>query len=274
MPERKCAAGSDSGSAARKLSPICCRDRRRRILRLRWRLCRLLTALMKNPEIGKRVVPIIPDEARTFGMESLFRQFGIYASGGQLYKPHDADMFLYYKEQQDGQILEEGITEAGSMASFTAAGTAYSNYQVAMIPFFIYYSMFGFQRVGDLIWAFADARGKGFLMGGTAGRTTLSGEGLQHQDGHSLVLASTVPTCAAYDPAYAYEIAVIVQDGIRRMYQEQEDRFYYLTLYNENYAMPAMPEGAAEGILKGIYKFKPAGNGKATRATVSAAARF
>jgi pyruvate dehydrogenase E1 component len=225
---------------------------------------RLLTTLMKNPQIGKRVVPIIPDEARTFGMESLFRQFGIYASGGQLYKPHDADMFLYYKEQQDGQVLEEGITEAGSMASFTAAGTAYANYQVEMIPFFIYYSMFGFQRVGDLIWAFADARGKGFLMGGTAGRTTLAGEGLQHQDGHSLVLASTVPTCAAYDPAYAYEIAVIVQDGIRRMYQEQEDRFYYLTLYNENYPMPPMPEGVADGILKGIYKFKAAEKGKAT----------
>jgi pyruvate dehydrogenase E1 component len=225
---------------------------------------RLLTTLMKNPQIGKRVVPIIPDEARTFGMESLFRQFGIYASGGQLYKPHDADMFLYYKEQQDGQILEEGITEAGSMASFTAAGTAYSNYQVEMIPFFIYYSMFGFQRVGDLIWAFADARGKGFLMGGTAGRTTLAGEGLQHQDGHSLVLASTVPTCAAYDPAYAYEVAVIVQDGIRRMYQEQEDRFYYLTLYNENYRMPPMPEGVADGILKGVYKFRAAEKGKAT----------
>jgi len=224
---------------------------------------RLLTTLMKNPQIGKRVVPIIPDEARTFGMESLFRQFGIYASGGQLYKPHDADMFLYYKEQQDGQILEEGITEAGSMASFTAAGTAYSNYHVEMIPFFIYYSMFGFQRVGDLMWAFADARGKGFLMGGTAGRTTLAGEGLQHQDGHSLVLASTVPTCAAYDPAYAYEIAVIVQDGIRRMYQEQEDHFYYLTLYNENYPMPPMPEGVTEGILKGIYKFKAAEKGKA-----------
>jgi pyruvate dehydrogenase E1 component len=173
-------------------------------------------------------------------------------------------MFLYYKEQQDGQVLEEGITEAGSMASFTAAGTAYSNYQVEMIPFFIYYSMFGFQRVGDLIWAFADARGKGFLMGGTAGRTTLAGEGLQHQDGHSLVLASTVPTCAAYDPAYAYEIAVIVQDGIRRMYQEQEDRFYYLTLYNENYPMPPMPDGVADGILKGIYKFKAAEKGKAT----------
>jgi len=225
---------------------------------------RILTLLMKHPELGKRVVPIIPDEARTFGMESLFRQFGIYASQGQLYQPHDAEMFLYYKESKDGQILEEGITEAGSMASFTAAGLAYSNYGVEMIPFFIYYSMFGFQRVGDLIWAFADARGKGFLCGGTAGRTTLSGEGLQHQDGHSLVLASTVPTCAAYDPAYAYEIAVIVQDGIRRMYKEREDRFYYLTLYNENYAMPPMPKDLnPEGILKGIYRFQSAETGKA-----------
>jgi pyruvate dehydrogenase E1 component len=219
---------------------------------------RILTLLLKHPALGKRVVPIIPDEARTFGMESLFRQFGIYASKGQLYKPHDAEMFLYYKESKDGQILEEGITEAGSMASFTAAGAAYTNYCMEMIPFFVYYSMFGFQRVGDLIWAFADARGKGFLMGGTAGRTTLSGEGLQHQDGHSIVLASTVPTCATYDPAYAYEIAVIVQDGIRRMYQEQEDLFYYLTLYNENYPMPPMPEGVTEGILKGIYRYKTA----------------
>jgi pyruvate dehydrogenase E1 component len=224
---------------------------------------RILTLLMKNEEIGKRIVPIIPDEARTFGMESLFRQFGIYASQGQLYKPHDAEMFLYYKESKDGQILEEGITEAGSMASFTAAGTSYANYQVEMIPFFIYYSMFGFQRVGDLIWAFGDARGKGFLCGGTAGRTTLSGEGLQHQDGHSLVLSSTVPTCASYDPAYAYEIAIIVQDGIRRMYQEGEDRFYYITLYNENYPMPAMPPDCKpEGVLKGIYKFQAAAKGK------------
>jgi pyruvate dehydrogenase E1 component len=225
---------------------------------------RVLTLLMKHGELGKHVVPIIPDEARTFGMESLFRQFGIYASQGQLYKPHDAEMFLYYKESKDGQILEEGITEAGSMASFTAAGTAYSNYGVEMIPFFIYYSMFGFQRVGDLIWAFGDARGKGFLCGGTAGRTTLSGEGLQHQDGHSLVLASTVPNCAAYDPAYAYEIAIIVQDGIRRMYQEGESRFYYITLYNENYPMPAMPQGLDPAeVLKGIYRFKAAENGKA-----------
>jgi pyruvate dehydrogenase E1 component len=224
---------------------------------------RILTLLMKHKDLGKRIVPIIPDEARTFGMESLFRQFGIYASQGQLYKPHDADIFLYYKESKDGQILEEGITEAGSMCSFTAAGTAYSNYQTEMIPFFIYYSMFGFQRIGDLVWAFGDARGKGFLCGGTAGRSTLSGEGLQHQDGHSLVLSSTVPTCASYDPAYAYEIAIIVQDGIRRMYQEGEDRFYYITLYNENYAMPAMPPDCKpEAVLKGIYKFRAAAKGK------------
>jgi pyruvate dehydrogenase E1 component len=225
---------------------------------------RILTLLMKHPQFGKRVVPIIPDEARTFGMESLFRQFGIYASQGQLYKPHDAEMFLYYKESKDGQILEEGITEAGSMASFTAAGTAYTNYGVEMIPFFIYYSMFGFQRVGDLIWAFADARGKGFLCGGTAGRTTLAGEGLQHQDGHTPVIASTVPTCLTYDPAYAYEIAIIVQDGIRRMYQNQEDKFYYLTLYNENYPMPPMPEGLdREAVLRGLYRFKVSDKGKA-----------
>jgi len=226
-------------------------------------LVRVLTLLLKHPELGKHVVPIIPDEARTFGMESLFRQFGIYASQGQLYKPHDAEMFLYYKESKDGQILEEGITEAGSMASFTAAGTAYANYGVEMVPFFIYYSMFGFQRVGDMIWAFGDARGKGFLCGGTAGRTTLSGEGLQHQDGHSILLSSTIPTCATYDPAYAYEIAIIVQDGIRRMYQNGEDRFYYITLYNENYAMPAMPADLdPEGVLKGIYRFRPAADRK------------
>jgi pyruvate dehydrogenase E1 component len=224
---------------------------------------RILTLLMtKDKNVGKRVVPIVPDEARTFGMDSLFRQVGIYASQGQLYHPHDSDMFLYYKESKDGQILEEGITEAGSTCSFTAAGTAYSNFGVEMVPFYIYYSMFGFQRVGDFIWAFSDSRGKGFLMGATAGRTTLMGEGLQHQDGHSHVLASTVPNCTAYDPAYAYELAVIIQDGMRRMYQEQENRFYYITVYNENYAQPAMPEGVEEGIIKGIYKLK-AGAGKA-----------
>ena len=224
---------------------------------------RVLTVLLKDHAIGKYVVPIIPDEARTFGMESLFRQYGIYASRGQLYKPVDSENFLYYKEAKNGQILEEGITEAGSMASFTAAGTSYATYGVPMIPFFTYYSMFGFQRIGDLIWAFADARGKGFLMGGTGGRTTLAGEGLQHQDGNSLVLASTVPTCHSYDPAYAYEIAVIVQDGIRRMYQEMEDRFYYLMIYNENYAQPPVPEGANEGILRGIYRYRAAEGGKA-----------
>ncbi len=223
----------------------------------------MLRQLLKHPKLGKFIVPIIPDEGRTFGMESIIRQVGIYASQGQLYKPHDVDMLLYYREEKSGQILEEGITEAGSMASFTAAGTAYANYKVPMVPFFTYYSMFGFQRIGDMVWAFADARGKGFLMGGTAGRTTLAGEGLQHQDGHSLVLSSTVPTCHSYDPAYVYEIAVIVQDGIRRMYQEREDRFYYITLYNEDYAMPEMPAGVEEGILRGIYRFRAAEKGNA-----------
>jgi pyruvate dehydrogenase E1 component len=224
----------------------------------------MLRYLMKDKTIGKLIVPIIPDEARTFGMESIIRQVGIYASQGQLYKPHDVDMLLYYREEKDGQILEEGITEAGSMASFTAAGTAYSNYRVPMIPFFTYYSMFGFQRVGDLIWAFADARGKGFLMGGTAGRTTLAGEGLQHQDGHSIILSSVVPTCATYDPAFVYEIAVIVQDGMRRMYEKGENRFYYIMLYNEDYAMPEMPKGVEEGVVRGIYKYKTAEGGKAS----------
>jgi len=224
----------------------------------------ILRHLMKDPEIGKLIVPIVPDEGRTFGLESAIRQVGIYTPEGQKYKPHDVDMLLYYREEKDGQILEEGITEAGSMASFTAAGTAYSNYRIPTIPFYMYYSMFGFQRVGDMIWAFADSRGKGFLMGGTAGRTTMLGEGLQHQDGHSHVLSSTVPTCISYDPAYVYELAVILQDGIRRMYQENEQVFYYLTMYNEDYAMPEMPEGSREGIVRGIYKLKAAPKGKAT----------
>jgi pyruvate dehydrogenase E1 component len=225
----------------------------------------VLKALLKHPELGKFIVPIVPDEARTFGMESLFREYGIYASQGQKYRPVDANVLLYYKEAKDGQILEEGITEMGSMASFLAAGTAYANYGVPMIPFYIYYSMFGYQRVGDMVWAAADSRVKGFLMGGTAGRTTLLGEGLQHQDGHSPMLFSAVPTCAIYDPAFAFELAVIVQDGIRRMYQEKEDRFYYLTVYNENYAQPAMPEGdhVREGILRGLYKYKASENGYA-----------
>jgi len=218
----------------------------------------ILRHLMKDPAIGKLVVPIVPDEGRTFGLESAIRQVGIYAPEGQKYSPHDADMLLYYREDKDGQILEEGITEAGAMASFTAAGTAYVNYRVPSIPFYMYYSMFGFQRIGDMVWAFADSRGKGFLMGGTAGRTTMLGEGLQHQDGHSIVLSSTVPTCVTYDPAFVYELAVVIQDGIRRMYEKGEDVFYYITMYNEDYAMPAMPEGSGEGILRGMYKLKSA----------------
>jgi pyruvate dehydrogenase E1 component len=216
----------------------------------------MLRHLLKDTEIGKLIVPIVPDEGRTFGLESVIRQVGIYASGGQKYKPHDVDMLLYYREETDGQILEEGITEAGSMASFTAAGSAYSNYGIAVIPFYMYYSMFGFQRVGDMMWAFADSRGKGFLMAGTAGRTTMLGEGLQHQDGHSHVLMSTVPNCVSYDPAYAYELAVILQDGIRRMYQEGESIFYYITMYNEDYAMPAMPEDSRDGIVRGLHRVR------------------
>ncbi len=223
----------------------------------------ILRHLLKDADIGKLIVPIIPDEGRTFGMESVIRQVGIYASQGQLYRPHDQDMLLYYREAKDGQILEEGITEAGSMASFTAAGCAYSNYHVPTVPFFMFYSMFGFQRVGDLVWAFSDARGKGFLMGGTAGRTTLAGEGLQHQDGHSHVLASVIPTCASYDPAFVYEMAIIIQDGIRRMYQDCEDRYYYITMYNDDYPMPQIPEGCREGIIRGIYKYKAADGGRA-----------
>ncbi|MFP6868371.1 MAG: pyruvate dehydrogenase (acetyl-transferring), homodimeric type [Nitrospinota bacterium] len=218
---------------------------------------RILSKLMSDKELGKYIVPIVPDEARTFGMEGLFRQFGIYSHVGQLYEPVDRDSLLYYREATDGQIFEEGITEAGSMASFIAAGTSYATHGVPTIPFFIYYSMFGFQRIGDLIWAAADMRTRGFLVGGTAGRTTLEGEGLQHQDGHSHLLAYPVPNLVTYDPAYAYELAVIVRDGIRRMYQEQENIFYYLTVYNENYEMAPMPEGAEEGILKGIYLHRP-----------------
>jgi len=214
----------------------------------------LLSSLLKDKHIGKRVVPIIPDEARTFGIEGLFAQCGIYSSKGQLYDPVDAGTIMYYKEAKNGQILEEGINEAGAMSSFIAAGTAYSNLGIHMIPFYIYYSMFGFQRVGDLIWLAADARTRGFLIGGTSGRTTLNGEGLQHQDGHSLLIATTVPTIRAYDPAYAYEVTVIIQDGLRRMCQENKDGFYYISVYNENYAMPEMPADCAEGILKGLYK--------------------
>jgi pyruvate dehydrogenase E1 component len=222
---------------------------------------KLMTKLLSDKNIGKLVVPIVPDEARTFGMEALFRKIGIYSSIGQLYEPVDMDTLLYYKEAKDGQILEEGITEAGSLSSFIAAGTAYATHNVNTIPFFIYYSMFGFQRVGDFIWAAADSRCRGFLLGGTAGRTTLAGEGLQHQDGNSHVLALTVPNCKAYDPAFAFEIAVIVRDGIKRMYFDGESVFYYLTVMNEQYDMAAMPAGAEAGIIKGLYKFREASDG-------------
>ena len=224
---------------------------------------RMLAKLLRDKEIGELIVPIVPDEARTFGMESLFRAVGIYSHVGQKYEPVDMDTLLYYKEAQDGQILEEGITEAGSLSSFIAAGTAYSTHGVNTIPFFIYYSMFGFQRVGDLIWAGADSRTRGFLLGGTAGRTTLAGEGLQHQDGNTHVYSICYPNCVSYDPAYAYELAVIIQDGIRRMYKEQEAIFYYITVMNEQYAMPPMPDGTRDGILKGMYRLKAAENGKA-----------
>ena len=218
---------------------------------------RMLAKLLKDKEIGKFIVPIVPDEARTFGMEALFRQVGIYSHVGQLYDPVDKESLLYYKEAVNGQILEEGITEAGSMSSFISAGTAYATHGINMIPFFVYYSMFGIQRIGDLVWAAGDMRCKGFLLGGTSGRTTLNGEGLQHQDGHSHLLAYAFPNLVTYDPAFAFEIAVIIRDGIRRMYEEQENIHYYLTIMNENYAMPPMPEGAKEGIVKGMYKFKP-----------------
>jgi len=217
---------------------------------------RILSTLVKDKVIGKHVVPIVPDEARTFGMEGMFRQLGIYSSQGQLYVPQDADQVAYYRESKTGQILEEGINEAGAFASWLAAATSYSTHGVPMIPFYIYYSMFGFQRIGDLAWAAGDSRARGFLLGGTAGRTTLNGEGLQHEDGHSHIMAGTIPNCISYDPTYAYELAVIVQDGLRRMYHDQEDVFYYLTVMNENYAHPPMPKGAEEGILKGMYLLK------------------
>jgi pyruvate dehydrogenase E1 component len=219
---------------------------------------RMLTKLIKDPGIGRRIVPIIPDEARTFGMEPLFRQVGIYAAQGQLYEPVDKDQLLYYRESRDGQVLEEGITEAGSMSSFFAAGTSYATHGEPMLPFYIFYSMFGFQRVGDLAWAFADARGRGFLMGATAGRTTLNGEGLQHEDGHSHLLAASFPNLLSFDPAFAYEIAVIVREGLRRMVDESQDVFFYVTIQNENYPQPPMPEGVEEGIIKGLYRYREA----------------
>ncbi len=229
---------------------------------------RLLGVLLRHKNLGKRIVPIIPDEARTFGLDALFREIGIYSSKGQLYEPVDSKSLLFYHEAKDGQILEEGITEAGSMSSFIAAGTSYATHGVPTIPFYIYYSMFGPQRIGDLMWLAGDIKARGFLLGATAGRTTLNGEGLQHQDGHSLLHASTIPTVLAYDPAFAYEVALIVADGLRRMYAEGEDIFYYLALYNENHQMPPMPEGVEDGVLKGLYKFKSGPEKKKVKAHI------
>ena len=217
---------------------------------------RILSALVKDKEIGQRVVPIVPDEARTFGMEGMFRQLGIYSSVGQRYTPHDAGQILYYKEAETGQILEEGINEAGAFSAWLAAATSYSVSDYPMVPFYIYYSMFGFQRIGDLAWAAGDSQAKGFLIGATAGRTTLNGEGLQHQDGHSHMMAATIPNCISYDPAYSYELAVIVQDGMKRMFEDGEKCFYYITTMNENYQHPDIPEGVEEGIVRGLYKLK------------------
>jgi pyruvate dehydrogenase E1 component len=222
---------------------------------------RILNTLLRDKSIGKRIVPIVPDESRTFGMEGMFRQFGIYSQVGQLYQPEDAKQLMFYREDRNGQILQEGLNEPGAVSSWIAAATSYSSSNVPMIPFYIYYSMFGFQRVGDLIWAAGDMRARGFLIGGTAGRTTLNGEGLQHEDGHSHLMSATVPNCISYDPTFAYELAVIIQDGLRRMIREQEDVFYYVTAMNENYQHPEMPEGTEAGILKGMYLFRDGGAG-------------
>lgn len=215
---------------------------------------RILGTLLKDPHLGKLIVPIVPDESRTFGMESLFRQIGIHSAVGQLYTPQDAGQLSYYKESKDGQIMQEGLNESGAISSWIAASTSYSNHGLMTVPFYIFYSMFGFQRVGDLAWAAGDARARGFLLGATAGRTTLMGEGLQHDDGHSHILSSVIPCCVSYDPTFAYELAVIIREGMRRMYVEQEDIYYYITLLNENYPHPAMPDGVEDGILKGMYR--------------------
>jgi pyruvate dehydrogenase E1 component len=226
---------------------------------------RILSILLRDKAIGKYIVPIVPDESRTFGMEGMFRQLGIFSQLGQLYRPQDADQLMFYREDKSGQMLQEGINEAGAMSSWIAAATSYSTSNVPMIPFYIFYSMFGLQRVGDLAWAAGDMRCRGFLLGGTAGRTTLNGEGLQHEDGHSHVLAATIPNCVSYDPTFAYEVAVIIQDGLERMFKDQEDVYYYITLMNENYSHPQMPPGAEEGIRRGMYLFRDAGEGAAPR---------
>jgi pyruvate dehydrogenase E1 component len=226
---------------------------------------RILTSLLRDKQLGPRVVPIVPDEARTFGMEGMFRQLGIFSQQGQLYEPVDRDQVSYYKEDKAGQILEEGINEAGAMSSWIAAATSYSTNNRIMIPFYIYYSMFGFQRIGDLAWAAGDMQARGFLLGGTAGRTTLNGEGLQHQDGHSHILSATIPNCVSYDPTFAYELAVIVQDGLRRMVENQENVYYYITLMNENYPHPGLKSGQEEGIIKGMYLFQRGATANKTR---------
>ncbi|HEX5925087.1 MAG TPA: pyruvate dehydrogenase (acetyl-transferring), homodimeric type, partial [Baekduia sp.] len=224
---------------------------------------RILSTILRDKQLGKHVVPIVPDESRTFGMEGMFRQLGIFSQVGQLYQPQDAEQLMAYHEDKSGQILQEGINEPGAFSSWIAAATSYANHGVSMLPFYIYYSMFGFQRVGDLAWAAGDSHARGFLIGGTAGRTTLNGEGLQHQDGHSHIQASLIPNCIAYDPAYAYEVAVIVHEGMRRMLVQEEDVFYYVTVMNENYAQPAIPEGAQEGILRGMHLVRESQEGAA-----------
>ncbi len=262
MPVRRAKSSEDLPAPAMKAFEAVTKGSGDREISTTMAFVRVLTALLKDKQIGKRIVPIIPDEARTFGMEGLFRQVGIYSSQGQKYEPQDSDQVAYYREDKKGQVLQEGINELGAMASWLAAGTSYSLNDLPMVPFYIYYSMFGFQRVGDLAWAAGDSRTRGFLIGGTAGRTTLNGEGLQHQDGHSHTQAALIPNCISYDPTYGYEVAVIVQDGLRRMFEEQEDVFYYLTVMNENYVQPAMPKDCEEGIVKGIYKLDTVGKSK------------
>lgn len=272
MKERRSALGGSLPARAVQAEPLATpplerfdlllKDSAERELSTTMAFGRILGMLARDPAIGKYIVPIVPDEARTFGIEAMFRQFGIYSPTGQLYDPVDVDQVNYYKESKEGQILEEGINEAGALCSWLAAATAYANHRQCMIPFYIFYSMFGFQRVGDFIWAAADSRAKGFLLGATSGRTTLQGEGLQHQDGHSHLAAAAIPNCVPYDPTFAYELAVIIEDGLRRMYAQNEDVFYYITLTNENYRHPSLPDGIADGILKGMYLLKPAAAGQ------------
>ena len=265
LPQRRRKSTPLAGAAARRPSTACCKASGDREISTTMAFVQMLGTLVRDKTIGKHIVPIVPDESRTFGMEGMFRQLGIYSAVGQLYKPQDADQLMYYREDKSGQVLQEGINEAGAMSSWIAAATSYSTNDVPMIPFYIYYSMFGLQRVGDLCWLAGDMRARGFLMGGTAGRTTLNGEGLQHEDGHSHVLASTIPNCISYDPTFAYEVVVIVREGIRRMYEAQEDVYYYITLMNENYPHPAMPAGAEAGIIKGLYLLQEGAKGKGPR---------